>query len=112
MGLSDHTASIYPAIAAMARGADIVECHVVFDRRSFGPDSSSSLTLHEFKILVEARDAINLIMNNPVNKDDSSKSMNKMRSLFSRSLALTKDARKGDVITSEMLTRARAASRS
>ena len=39
VGLSDHSGIVFPALAALARGADIVEVHVTLDRRMFGPDS-------------------------------------------------------------------------
>ena len=37
VGLSDHSGSVFPGLAALARGADIVEIHVTFDRGMFGP---------------------------------------------------------------------------
>ena len=42
-GLSDHSGSPWPSIAAMRNHADFLEVHVNFDRAMYGPDSSSSL---------------------------------------------------------------------
>jgi N-acetylneuraminate synthase len=36
VGLSDHSGTLFPGLMALARGAHIVEVHVVFDRRMFG----------------------------------------------------------------------------
>ena len=47
VGLSDHSGSVFPGLAALARGADLLEFHVTFDRRMFGPDVPASLTFDE-----------------------------------------------------------------
>ena len=39
-GLSDHSGSLWPSIAAIANRADFLEVHVNFDRAMYGPDSS------------------------------------------------------------------------
>ena len=104
VGLSDHTASIYPSLAAMAGRASLVEIHVTFNKSMFGPDTSSSLTLEELKQLAEARDAFHLMKANPVNKDEQAKSLSPMRSLFNKSVALKAPQRKGQIITRDMIT--------
>ena len=38
VGLSDHSGSMFPGLAALARGANLLEVHVTFDRRMFSPD--------------------------------------------------------------------------
>ena len=53
VGLSDHSGNIYSLLAAVSMGAEIIEFHVVFDKKMFGPDSTSSLTISEVKKLVE-----------------------------------------------------------
>ncbi|MEL6274555.1 MAG: N-acetylneuraminate synthase family protein [Bacteroidota bacterium] len=54
VGLSEHTGKVATGIAARALGAELLEFHVVFDRRMFGPDASSSLTIDEVRELVNA----------------------------------------------------------
>jgi N-acetylneuraminate synthase len=104
VGLSLHLPTIWPAVAGMARGADLVEVHVVFDRRAFGPDSSSSLTLDELARLVEARDAVAVMTSSPVDKDALAEALDPLRSLFTKSLAPVRDLAAGDVITADALT--------
>ena len=53
IGFSDHSGSIYPSLGAVSLGAEIIEFHVTFDKKMFGPDSSSSLNLKKIKKLVE-----------------------------------------------------------
>ena len=40
---------------AMSKGANLIEVHVTFDKRMFGPDTSSSITIEELKQLVDYR---------------------------------------------------------
>ena len=58
VGLSDHSGSMFPGLAALARGANLLEVHVTFDRRMFGPDTAASLTFDELKIVCQMRDAL------------------------------------------------------
>ncbi len=104
VGLSDHSGSIYPALAAMAQGADIIEAHIVFDKRMFGPDTPASLTVDEFKLLTQARDAFHKMNSNPVNKDKMADCMQEMRGMFGKSLAPIKDLSAGTMLTHDLLT--------
>jgi len=68
-GLSDHSGTIWPSIAAAAIGAHMVEVHVCWDKRQFGCDVSSSVTIDELRKLVEGVRAMNVLWNNPVEKE-------------------------------------------
>lgn len=104
VGLSDHSASLFPSLAAMARGADMIEAHITFDRRMFGPDTPASLTVEEFKQLTLARDAYYEMLSNPVDKDRMSEDLSTMRALFGKSIAPKMDLKVGMVLTADMLT--------
>lgn len=52
VGWSDHTLGIAVALAAVARGADLVEKHLTLDHSLPGPDHRASLEPHQFKELV------------------------------------------------------------
>lgn len=104
VGLSDHSGSILPSLAAMAQGADIIEAHIVFDKRMFGPDTPASLTMDEFKLLTQARDAFHKMKSNPVNKDKMAESMQEMRGMFGKSLAPIKDLSAGTMLTHDLLS--------
>jgi N,N'-diacetyllegionaminate synthase len=90
VGLSDHSGSLWPAIAALAVGAELIEAHLIFDRTMFGPDSPSSLTVAEFRQLVEARDAIAAMLAHTIDKDQMAEELAPMRRLFTKSLAPTR----------------------
>ena len=104
VGLSDHSGSPLPALAALARGADMVETHVVFDRRMFGPDSPASLTFEELAQVTAARDAFAEMIANPVDKDTVAEELATMRGLFTKSVAPTRALAAGTVLTADMLT--------
>ncbi len=52
VGLSDHTPGIEVSIAAVARGATVIEKHLTLDKNMSGPDHRASLDPGEFKQLV------------------------------------------------------------
>lgn len=101
VGLSDHSGSIFPSIAAMARDAALIEVHMTLAREMFGPDVSSSLTIEELKVLVQFRDAIWLMNQNPVDKDEMAGRLKGVRDLFSKSIALNRDLCSGHVLNRE-----------
>ncbi|MEX2450108.1 MAG: N-acetylneuraminate synthase, partial [Rhodospirillales bacterium] len=54
VGFSDHTVGIEAAIAAVARGASVIEKHITLDRRIQGPDHSASIEPNKFHEMVQA----------------------------------------------------------
>jgi N,N'-diacetyllegionaminate synthase len=103
VGLSDHSGTPFPALAAMARGAAVIEVHVTFDRRMFGPDAPASITFDELAFLAHARDAFNEMDNNPVDKNAMALSLESMREIFGRSLAPGRTLAAGTVLAPGML---------
>lgn len=104
IGLSDHSGTLFPGLAAMAKGIDILEVHVVLDRRSFGPDVQASVTVDDLGFLVKARDAFHAMAVNPVDKDKMAENMSQMRSMFSKSVAPAMALPAGTILETEMLT--------
>ena len=45
IGFSDHSGDIFACLAAVSKGAKLIEFHTVFDKKMFGPDSLSSLSI-------------------------------------------------------------------
>lgn len=90
VGYSDHSARIETCIAATSLGAEILEFHGVFDRRSFGPDATSSLEIDEIKELVKAVRNIKSSLENPVDKSDNSR-FKELKDIFEKSLAVNKN---------------------
>ena len=56
IGMSDHSMGWEVTLAAVARGAKIIEKHLTIDRSLPGPDHSASIEPHEFKqMMVQIR---------------------------------------------------------
>ena len=104
VGYSDHSSNLNVAMAAIAKEIDAYEGHIVFDKRQYGPDTSSSLTLDDFKKLVVFRDTIDELRIHPVDKDQLDDKILVNRRLFTKSLALKADLKKGTCIEKGMLT--------
>ncbi len=102
IGLSEHTGEIFAGIAAASLGAEILEFHAVFDKRMFGPDASSSLTIDQISEMVKGVRAIELAQNNPIDKNDLEPYSN-LKAIFEKSLAVNSDLPEGHVITFEDL---------
>ena len=47
VGLSDHTGSVYPMIYGISAKFNLIEFHVTFHKKMFGPDTSSSITFEK-----------------------------------------------------------------
>jgi len=97
-GLSDHTLGISVPIAAAALGAKIIEKHFILDRKLGGPDSAFSLEPHEFKTMVNAIREVEKALGK-VTYELSEKV--KSNRVFSRSLFVVKNIKKGDIFTRE-----------
>ncbi len=55
VGLSDHSGTIFPGLAAVALGASVVEVHLALSREQFGPDVAVSLTPDDLRRLTDGR---------------------------------------------------------
>lgn len=58
IGYSDHTEGVEISLAAVARGAVVVEKHFTYDRAAEGPDHKASLSPEELRHLVRSVRAI------------------------------------------------------
>ncbi len=104
VGVSDHSGTIYPALAAAALGAAVIEVHVTFSRQMFGPDVPSSVTIDELAQLVKGVRFIKKMRANPVDKNKMAEELAFMRDLFTKSVALRTDLSEGVVLTEAHLT--------
>lgn len=98
VGLSDHSMGIAVPLVATALGACVIEKHLTLSREDGGVDSSFSLTPQEFSMLVResanAFDALGKISYGPTEKEKKS-------IVYRRSVYVSKNIRKGEVLTKE-----------
>ncbi len=104
VGLSDHSGSIAPGLAAVALGASLIEVHATLSREMFGPDVPASVTTAELAQLVEGVRVIERAMANPVDKDSIASELGEVRQMFARSVAVRADLPAGTVLHRDHLT--------
>ncbi|QGU95076.1 pseudaminic acid synthase [Clostridium bovifaecis] len=97
VGLSDHTLGQEVAIASVALGAKVIEKHFILDRSEGGPDSAFSMEPEEFKNMVNSIRNVEKALGTV--KYDLSEKTKKSRRLFSRSLFIIKEVKKGEIFT-------------
>lgn len=99
VGLSDHSATIYAGLAAVALGATVVEVHVALSRRMFGPDVVASLTVEQLADLVEGARFVEAALRTRVDKDAEADARTDLRALFTKSLVARHRLPAGHVLT-------------
>jgi N-acetylneuraminate synthase len=104
VGLSDHSGTIFPALAAAALGVNLLEIHVCFSREMFGPDVSASVTTSELRQLVDGVRFIEAMLANPVDKESVPAEMAVLRATFMRSIVARTALTAGTVLAAEHLT--------
>lgn len=104
VGLSDHSGTIWPALASLIHGAKAIEVHVTWDRSMFGPDAVASVTFAELKQLVEGIRYTERMLANPVNKEAEAAGLDRMRKMFGQSLVAASELAPGTVLCAEHLS--------
>ncbi|QQG36306.1 MAG: N-acetylneuraminate synthase family protein [Micavibrio aeruginosavorus] len=70
-GFSDHTIGLSAPVAAIARGARIIEKHFTLDKNMHGPDHQGSMTPAELKELARFRDEIAVCLGDAASAENS-----------------------------------------
>lgn len=101
VGFSDHTLGAEIALAAVARGAVMIEKHLTLDRNRPGPDHSASLEPSEFRRMVDAIRRVEVALGDgrKVPQQDEMKNM----AIARKSLIAARHIRRGDVITPDAI---------
>ncbi len=102
-GLSDHSATIFPAIAAATLGAEMIEVHVTLSRRMFGPDAVASVTNDELRELVRGVRFVEAMRAHPVDKSRVAEDVAPLRTIFGRSIVAAEDLPAGTRLTRAQL---------
>ncbi|OAM92778.1 N-acetylneuraminate synthase [Pelosinus fermentans] len=99
VGYSDHTEGVAVPIAAVARGAVIIEKHFTLNRDLPGPDHKASLEPEELKSMVHAIRQIEVALGNSVKLPTVSEVKNKQ--IARKSIVAMKEIKKGQVFTED-----------
>jgi N,N'-diacetyllegionaminate synthase len=102
VGYSDHTVGIEVAIAAVARGASIIEKHLTLDRNLPGPDHAASLEKSEFAAMVASIRKIDQALGDGVKRPTQGEQKN--MGVIRKSLVASKFIRAGETFTVDNVT--------
>ncbi len=102
LGYSGHERGISVCLAAVARGACIIERHLTVDKTLEGPDHKASLMPDEFTSLVSGIREVESALGKPVKKFTKIEQMN--REILAKSIVAATFIADGTTITRDMLT--------
>lgn len=102
VGFSDHTIGTEIPIAAVSRGADVIEKHFTLDKNMNGPDHSASLEPDELKEMVQKIRNVEKSLGDGIKKPVESEKENIKASR--KSVVLTQDIKKGEKISEKHIS--------
>ena len=103
VGLSDHSATIFPGLAAATLGAEVLEVHITLSREMFGPDVVASITTTELRQLVQGIRFIERMRGHPGDKEQLPDSVTELRDIFMKSIVAARDLEAGTLLGEEDL---------
>lgn len=102
VGYSDHTDGITIPIAAVARGARVIEKHFTLDKTLPGPDHKASLEPSELTQMIKAIREVELALGSSIKVPTPSEKKNK--SIARKSLVAASCIKKGEIFNLQNLT--------
>lgn len=102
VGYSDHTLGIDVALAAVARGASIIEKHFTLDRTLPGPDHVASLEPDELTRMISGIRTVEQALGSPCKQPSAEELPN--RALGRRSVVASRHIKAGETITTDAMT--------
>ncbi len=101
VGYSDHTLGTLVPVAAVAKGAKVIEKHFTLDKDMEGPDHKASLEPAELKEMIGSIRTIELVLGDGEKKPSDTEIKNK--EIARKSIVARVDIRKGDIFTEKNL---------
>ncbi len=102
VGYSDHTQGIEISLAAVARGATVIEKHFTLNNKMPGPDHIASLEPSELKLLVSSVRNIEMALGDGIKL--SSPSEMKNREIVRKSIVAMSEIKKGEIFSEKNIT--------
>ncbi|WP_028862341.1 N-acetylneuraminate synthase [Psychromonas aquimarina] len=101
VGYSDHSEGIIVPVAAVAKGARIIEKHFTLDQNMEGPDHKASLEPTELQEMIALIKKVEIIEGNGIKGPSSSEIKNKV--IVRKSIVATRSIKKGETFTEDCL---------
>lgn len=102
VGYSDHTTGMEVPVAAAALGASVIEKHFTLDKSMPGPDHRASLEPRELKAMVNAIRNIEEAMGDGIKRPSPSELKN--RAVVRKSIVASRDIKKGELLSEDIIT--------
>ena len=102
VGYSDHTKGLEIPVAAVARGACVIEKHFTLDRNMEGPDHKASIEPDELKQMVSMIRHVEVAVGDGVKKVSASEAKN--QDIARKSIIAKTAIKTGDIFTEENIT--------
>lgn len=106
VGYSDHSVGITAAVAAVARGAVVIEKHLTLNRSMPGPDHAASIVPDEFMAMVDQIRRVEKMLGQSEKRAVQSEVKNKV--IARKVLVASRDLKKGTVLKSQDISIKRA----
>jgi len=104
VGYSDHTIGVAVPIAAVIKGAKVIEKHFTLSKKMYGSDAMNSTEPEEFKRLVDEIRQVEIVLANDIDKDEKVKCLGEMKMIFEKSIVSARSLKKSDVISAQDLS--------
>lgn len=98
IGYSDHTLGVAVPLAAVIKGATVIEKHFTLSKKMYGSDAMNSTEPEEFKRLVDEIRQIEVALENNVDKDEKVKFLENMKMTFEKSVVSLSSINEFDTI--------------
>lgn len=102
VGFSDHTQGVAISIAAVAKGAQIIEKHFTLDRKLPGPDHRASLEPEELQEMIRSIRQVEKALGSPLKAPGLSESKNMV--VARKSLVAKKPVMAGETFSTDNVT--------
>lgn len=99
VGYSDHTLGFAIPIAAVVKGATVIEKHFTLSKNMYGSDARFATEPHEFKRLVEEIRALEQALQNKIDKDKKAEELREMKIIFEKSIVAARSLKKNTIIS-------------
>ena len=103
VGFSDHTEGLYAPLAAVIKGAVVIEKHFTLSKLMYGSDAKNSTEPVEFKKMVMEIKNLEKALNNILDKDIEVKKLKDMKYTFEKSIVSACDIKAGTKLTEKHL---------
>lgn len=98
IGYSDHTSGNAVSVAAVVKGAVLIEKHFTLSKKMYGSDAQFAAEPHEFKDLVDTIRDVDVALKSNITKEDVTSELGTMKATFEKSIVAANDLPIGHVI--------------